>query len=435
MEQTDRHQYVEFNKFDKLISTLHISMSATIANSIIVAAVLWKIIPHGKLTAWCLANVIYALCRYILIYYYRRRFNMAHLQAWRIGTIVSFAIAGILFGSSGIFLMDPSHVEYVIFLYFVAGGMAVGSAGSYHNDLPVYFIYSSTVFLIPTVSLYLLDMGISSPMVVLGMIFYALVSFMAVRLNRDLSEALMLRYDNMQLVKSLEEEKAYTERLNAELTEKNQELNELSLVEPLTSLRNRRYLFEIVKPEIETSGRNFHRKISGNNSRSRDAGKGYGVVIIDIDHFKRVNDNYGHDAGDMVLVQFASRLKESVRSDDVVCRFGGEEFVIILKNVEESATVEVVRKLHDHIRASIFTITDNRQLSLTCSIGFMFYPFRELEEPSITFEKLISIVDSALYYAKDCGRDAAVKATFIGHHLDLVLLPEEKKQISTTSLL
>jgi len=65
----------------------------------------------------------------------------------------------------------------------------------------------------------------------------------------------------------------------------------------------------------------------------------------------------------------------------------------------------------------------------------MFYPFRELEEPSITFEKLISIVDSALYYAKDCGRDAAVKATFIGHHLDLVLLPEEKKQISTTSLL
>ena len=75
------------------------------------------------------------------------------------GTFVSFAIAGILFGSSGIFLMDPSHFEYVIFLYFIAGGMVVGSAGSYHNDLPIFFVYSSMVFLIPTAGIYLYEHG------------------------------------------------------------------------------------------------------------------------------------------------------------------------------------------------------------------------------------------------------------------------------------
>ncbi|HHO76308.1 MAG TPA: GGDEF domain-containing protein [Deltaproteobacteria bacterium] len=429
MEHLDRNQYVEFNKFDKLIKTLHVSMSATIVNSIIIAVVLWKVIPHGRLTVWCSVNICYALLRYVIIYYYKRHFSKTNFQAWKIGTFISFGIAGILFGSSGILLIDPSHFEYVIFLYFIAGGMVVGSAGSYHNDLPIYFVYSSTVFMIPTAGLYLLDMGISTPMVVLGIIFYVIVSVMAIRLSRDLSESLLLRYDNIQLVKSLEEAKTHTERLNAELMEKNMELNELSLVDPLTSLRNRRYLFEIVVPEIEASGRNFQRAMSGHNSRTMDAGKGYGLFIVDIDHFKQVNDNYGHDSGDMVLVQFANKLKESLRSDDVVSRFGGEEFVVVLKNVDEIKTAEIVKKLHDHIQTSIFTVTDNRQLSMTCSIGFLFYPLSECDEPIITFEKLISIVDSALYYAKDHGRNAVAKATFIGQRLDFTLLKENKGQV------
>jgi diguanylate cyclase (GGDEF)-like protein len=422
MEQSQRDQYVELSKFDRLITNLSISMLATIINTIIVTAVLWNVISRGKLIAWCSVNVCYTLSRYIIIYYYKRRFNKAHLPAWKIGTLVSFAIAGILFGSSGIFLTDPSQFEYAIFLYFIAGGMAVGSAGSYHNDLPIYFVYSSTVFMIPTAGMYLLNMGISSPMVVLGMIFYALVSVMAIRLSNDLQESLLLRYDNNQLVRSLEEEKTHTERLNAQLVEKNWALTELSLVDPLTSLRNRRYLFDIVTPEIEAFDRNYRREINGHNNRTMDAQKGYGVFIVDIDHFKQVNDNYGHESGDMVLVQFASKLKESVRRDDVVSRFGGEEFIVVLKKVDEINAAGMAKKLHDHIQTSTFSVIDNRPISLTCSIGFVFYPFRECDDPGITFEKLISIADSALYYAKSHGRNASVKAVVHGQGLDFTLL-------------
>jgi diguanylate cyclase (GGDEF)-like protein len=300
--------------------------------------------------------------------------------------------------------------------------MVVGSAGSYHNDLPIFFIYSSMVFMIPTAGIFLMNWGISSPMIALGMVFYALVSVMAIRLSRDLSESLLLRYDNNQLVRSLEEEKTHTERLNTQLVEKNWALTELSLVDPLTSLRNRRYLFDIVTPEIESFDRNYRREISGNNSRSMDARKGYGVCLVDIDHFKQVNDNYGHDSGDMVLVQFANKLKESVRRDDVVSRFGGEEFIVVLKKVDEVNAAGMAKKLHSQIQASTFTVTENRPISLTCSIGFVFYPFRECGDPGITFEKLISMADSALYYAKSHGRNASVKAVVHGQDVDFTLL-------------
>lgn len=421
-ESSDRDQYVELSKFERLISNLAVSMPATIINAIIVAVALWNVIPREKVIAWCSVNICYAFCRYIIIYYYKRRFNKEQLPAWKIGTFVSFAIAGILFGSSGIFLMDPSQFEYVIFLYFIAGGMVVGSASSYHNDLPIFFVYSSTVFMIPTAGLYFLNKGMSSPMIALGVVFYILVSVMAIRLSRDLKESLLLRYDNNQLVCSLEEEKIHTERLNAQLVEKNWELTELSLVDPLTSLRNRRYLFDIVTPEIEAFGRHYRREINGRNSRILDARKGYGIFIVDIDHFKQVNDNYGHESGDKVLVQFANKLKESVRRDDVVSRFGGEEFIVVLKKVDEINAAAIAKKLHDHIQASTFTVIDNRTLSLTCSIGFIFYPFRECDDLSITFEKMISFADRALYYAKSHGRNASVKAVVLGEGLNFTLL-------------
>ncbi len=82
----------------------------------------------------------------------------------------------------------------------------------------------------------------------------------------------------------------------------------------------------------------------------------------------------------------------------------------------------MAKKLHDHIQTSTFSVIDNRPISLTCSIGFVFYPFRECDDPGITFEKLISIADSALYYAKSHGRNASVKAVVHGQGLDFTLL-------------
>jgi diguanylate cyclase (GGDEF)-like protein len=430
-ERSDRDQYVELSKFEKLISNLAVSMSATIINSLIITIVLWNVIRHEILMAWCSLNICYAISRYAIIYFYRKRFNKINLSAWKIGTFISFAIAGILFGSAGIFLTDTPHFEYVIFLYFVAGGMAVGSAGSYHNDLPIYFVYSSTVFLIPTASIYFLANTISSPMVVLGIIFYTIVSVMAIRMHRDLREALLLRYDNIQLVRNLEEEKIRTEQLNTELVKINRDLKELSLVDPLTSLRNRRYLFDIIVPEIEAFASKYWLEKSGLNRRTMGDQKGYGVLLVDLDHFKMINDNYGHDSGDIVLVQFANKLKEKVRHDDVVTRFGGEEFIIILKIIDEISAANIARILCNYIQDSTFTITENRTIRLTCSIGFIFYPFRECDDQKITFTQVISLADRAMYYAKDHGRNTSVKAIFLGINSNNGSINADKANLKT----
>jgi diguanylate cyclase (GGDEF)-like protein len=431
MEHLSRDEYVELRKFNKLISNLAVSMVATIINTIIVTATFWNIASHGKLAAWCSCNVGYALSRYMIIYYYKKSFSRAHLKTWKIGTLVSFAIAGILFGSSGMLFMDPAKLEYAIFLYFVAGGMAVGSVGSYHNDLPIYFVYSSTVFIIPTVNMYLLHMGISSAMIVLGMVFYTLISTMAIRLSHDLSESLQLRYDNNQLVRSLEEEKTNTERLNTELLEKNRELNELSLVDPLTTVRNRRYLFDIVMPEVEAFIGTHTRLMSGRDNRVTDARKGYGILMIDMDHFKQVNDSYGHDAGDMVLVQFTHLLRESLRRDDIVIRFGGEEFIVVLKKVDESSACEIVTKLHECIQSSPFTVGEGKTISLTCSIGFLVYPLQDHNDPHFSFEKMISIVDGAMYHAKTHGRNICVQALSSGKQMTFKTIEPESQLFHT----
>jgi diguanylate cyclase (GGDEF)-like protein len=417
MENVSRDEYVELRRFDILISNLSVSMMATIINAVIVTVTFWSIAPRKTLVEWCACNIGFALSRYMIIYYYKKAFDKKHLALWKIGIFVSFAIAGILFGSSGLLFMDPLRLEYAIFLYFIAGGMAVGSVGSYHNELPIFFVYSSTVFILPTVSLYLFHIGISTAMIVLGMVFYTLISTMAVQLSQDLHESLLLRYDNDQLVRSLEEEKQHAERLNTELLEKNRELNELSLVDPLTSVKNRRYLFDIVMPEVEAFISTHARQVSGKDNRVADARKGYGILMIDMDHFKQVNDTYGHDSGDMVLVQFTRMLRESIRRDDIVIRFGGEEFIVVLKKVDESSACEIVTKLHEHVQSSAFATAEGKAISLTCSIGFLVYPLRGYDDPRITFEKMISIIDGAMYHAKTHGRNICVQAVFSGQQI------------------
>lgn len=107
-------------------------------------------------------------------------------------------------------------------------------------------------------------------------------------------------------------------------------LKRQSIRDPLTALFNRRYMEESLEREI---------------SRCERAGQGLGVIIVDIDHFKRFNDTYGHDAGDVVLVEFAKFMTEYFRLSDIVCRFGGEEFIIIMPSAPKHIVVERATQL------------------------------------------------------------------------------------------
>ena len=129
------------------------------------------------------------------------------------------------------------------------------------------------------------------------------------------------------------------------------------------------------------------------------------VVFIDLDHFKRVNDTYGHAAGDEVLKTIARRLLRNVRGFDTAARFGGEEFVIAMPDTPIDVAFTVADRIRVKISEDPITLPDGSQLSVTLSAGVA-----ESVEPGETPEDLIARADKALYMAKHDGRDRVVRA-------------------------
>jgi len=159
-----------------------------------------------------------------------------------------------------------------------------------------------------------------------------------------------------------------------------QSIQQLAITDPLTGVHNRRHLFELGQREFQRAKR-FKRPLS--------------VLMVDIDRFKNVNDQYGHSTGDTVLLRLSGLLKTGVREFDIVGRYGGEEFVIILPETSASATFEVAERL----RILISKAFENTDLPIiTVSIGTA---SSQLETPDL--DALIHFADIAMYAAKKSG--------------------------------
>ena len=189
----------------------------------------------------------------------------------------------------------------------------------------------------------------------------------------------------------------------SELAEKNQQLvsayekiEEASLTDPLTGLRNRRFLEQTIGADLEIAARGNDRDLI--------------VLMVDLDHFKSVNDQHGHAAGDAVLVQLAQLLLHTFRASDCVVRWGGEEFLIVVRFVDRSHAAELAEKLRSAVAAHPFIIPDGTILRRTCSIGFAPYPFTRANPQAFDWERVVDLADGALYKAKHSGRDAWCEA-------------------------
>jgi len=127
----------------------------------------------------------------------------------------------------------------------------------------------------------------------------------------------------------------------------------------------------------------------------------FSLIILDIDFFKKFNDNFGHQSGDAVLRQVAFVLKKNVRATDIVCRYGGEEMSIILPNAKEDEAVSIAQKLCDIVSTQKFKLSNNRESNVTISLGVATYGQTDGTEPS----KIIESADKRLYNAKNNGRN------------------------------
>ncbi len=190
------------------------------------------------------------------------------------------------------------------------------------------------------------------------------------------------------------------QRRTGELAMKNQQLEtayekieEASLTDPLTGLRNRRFLEQTIGADLDLAAR---------GGVDRDLV----ILMIDLDHFKSVNDQYGHAAGDAVLVALAQLLLRTVRTSDTVVRWGGEEFLIVIRFVDRVHAAEVAEKLRSAVAAHPFVLPDGTTIRRTCSIGFSAWPFSPAAPRALPLERVIDLADAALYTSKHSGRDA-----------------------------
>ena len=188
---------------------------------------------------------------------------------------------------------------------------------------------------------------------------------------------------------------------NAQLEEKNLELKQQSARDPLTALYNRRHFQEFMRGQQEIAQ-------SSANDEMVSA-----MYLMDVDHFKHINDTYGHGAGDAVLREISDALREILRETDMIVRWGGEEFLAFLPAVPRGSLDDVARRLLSGIPARTIDY-QGIQLSVNVSIGFAPFPLAPGGK-SMSWERAVNLVDMALYLAKGHGRNRAYGVQGFAH--------------------
>ncbi|MBE0671031.1 MAG: GGDEF domain-containing protein [Anaerolineales bacterium] len=183
-----------------------------------------------------------------------------------------------------------------------------------------------------------------------------------------------------------------TERKQAqdELLKSEASLREQSVRDHLTGLFNRRYMEETLKRELLRASRK---------------GSSLGIIMLDVDNLKQCNDTWGHAAGDAVLRELGNVLLGNFRGEDVPCRYGGDEFVIILPDASLAATYERAESLGNYVRQSQFKFQEQTLGTIMLSVGVAIFP-----EHGLTSDVILQAADAALYRAKRAGRGQVVLA-------------------------
>ncbi len=215
--------------------------------------------------------------------------------------------------------------------------------------------------------------------------------YRALQANHEYAQAQRERDLAQQLRREADLDRQRLAALNLQLETKiaetevlHERLREQAVRDPLTGLHNRRYLFEAGPGLIELA---------------RRRGKELSLVLLDLDHFKLVNDSLGHAAGDQMLCDFSQLLAAHVRRSDLLCRIGGEEFVIVMPDVELGAAIASTRRLLDAFRAMPMRHRGQKMPCASFSGGVSIFP-----EHGDTIERLLGLADKALYAAKESGR-------------------------------
>ncbi len=201
-------------------------------------------------------------------------------------------------------------------------------------------------------------------------------------------QELEARVRAMLRIKDLQDQ---LDRQNRELEDANVRLKKLSITDGLTELFNHRHVHQLLRDEFERSGR---------------SGEPVAIAMLDLDRFKLVNDTYGHPTGDVILYETARILRETAREIDMVGRYGGEEFIVILPNTDEGEAARFAERVRARVAEHVFR-DEAHEIRMTTSAGVACFPAPGVDSP----EALLKRADDALYHAKESGRNRVVCAS------------------------
>ena len=345
---------------------LSAAISALVAS--ILCALLWNVTSHDVLGAWWLVVAMLSAARLLLAFAYRRRSRDTDARAWERRFIVTLIMTGVAWGIGAWAVMPKDSLAYQAVVYFFLMGMAGGAVANYSGHPRTATATVILVMLPATVWLALEDNVLTRAMAI-GAVIYVVAAF---RAATTLSASLR-----------------HSIRLTHELAIARADAERLARTDELTGMRNRRAFYELGELAMAQAKR-YDDPIA--------------VISLDIDHFKKVNDTWGHATGDETLRLVALIIQRTIRTSDIAGRVGGEEFAIVLPR----ATPEQALAMAERLRAAMEKAPlyhDRGEIHFTSSFGVA---VRDAEND--TLDRLLAEADKALYEAKEGGRNRVVCA-------------------------
>lgn len=360
MEHKQKQIHIEKIKLLYQHSLIPVILSG-VASFFLVAA-LWSSANQQHLLIWLGATLLFACLRTLLITKFQReKPQNDDVLKWEKPYSISLLAVFLLWSVGLIWIMPRDNLTAVFILNTFSIGLA-GAAISWYSPLRYLQIATISLALIPMI-IVLLTLGRPEALWVgvAACCMYVSCMVTSVLLQKTFNGNLELAYD-------LEQAKKHAESLAS--------------TDSLTGLNTRRAFFDKAESLFAYCKRN-NQPIS--------------ALMLDIDHFKSINDNFGHAAGDIALRNLGQLLKNNLRDSDLSCRFGGEEFVVLLPNTHAGEALEMANLLKKLMMASSVALTNHDALSMTASFG--------IADIGETVEELLNNADQAMYLAKNGGRN------------------------------
>lgn len=384
---TDDVKKLQEKIFHDRVKVLHDLMATTSIPATFVCATvlligLYRDENKTILIAWFISMMLISIFRLYLLHLYRRKptEERLHLNLFIFGS----TLAALVWSIAGTMLLPENNIGGLILTIIIIVGITAGGSQTLQASRIANMLFM-IILILPLGITLMLEKESSS--LALSVAVFGYLVFMlelAQKGYTQLIESIRFRHINVMLVKKLS---GINDNLMKEISERiktQEQLDYLATHDSLTRIPNRYFFHLLFKQTLE---------------RAQHDEKKFTLLFIDIDHFKMINDRYGHDTGDLLLYQVAMRLKKHLRKDDAIARMGGDEFIILLDDCQEEECIEKFIKRINRLFKLPFHVREH-QLFISLSIGISIYP-----QDGDNKNTLLKKADIALYRAKETGRN------------------------------